>query len=623
MTFKNLFSKLLVVAMLFAVSATITSCQKDDIDNPQPEQPEPEQPESKCRPGDDFFSYANAERLQDLEGDTEGRYSWFRDIDKYNDPRLEAIKENMAEYKALKSGLAKLKEKEEYSVAFVEALVSKIQTKEDAYEVYGKTIKLGITKLGALQASLNYDDFTVGYSIIPYLGFALDKSEAAAITEPELGIYGTHRIPEVKHLKPYVPGTRSDSAMIEHIIKGIGLDPKYYFHEPAYDEGLAVVEQLSVEEWIGAINEMVAYSLLMYCADEAVADLSEGEYKSVANYIDETIENDLGYFTSYHYCNTYLSQELMDKFAAMGDDIIATFRTRLENNPWLSAATIAEAIDKLDHMGMDYGMPRYWPITESVALEGDLLVDDVLTIKMQRARILESILGKPFADYVPIIFMFSDPNDPMYPYLTNAFYAPSVNSFYILGPLMMEPALSLDSAEVEIYAVLGSITGHEITHGYDKDGSKYDKYGRVNNWWEPEDLAKFTALNERRIANISTFEIIPGMPAKADITVGEDVADLGGVSIAYDLWCDILEERGVQGEELKEQKRAFFLNYAKLFFEKFPEAAMIDRANIDIHSPGHIRINSVVQHFDDWYELFDVQEGDALYLAPEDRLVIW
>ena len=627
MTFKNLFSKLLVVAMLFAVSATITSCQKDDIDNPQPEQPEPEQPESKCRPGDDFFSYANAERLQDLEGDTKGRHSWFLDIDKYNRPRLEAVKDNMSEYKAIRSSLAKLEAQEDYSAAFieslVEALVGNIQTKEDAYEVYGKAIKLNITQLGALQVAISYTDFTIGYSIIPYLGFALDESETAEITEPELGIYGTHRIPEVKHLKPYVSGTRSDSAMIDLILEGAGLDPQYYLHEPSYDDAFAALEQLSLKDWIAALREVLASSLLMYCADGAVEELSEGEYKSVADYLDDTLENELGYFTSYYYCTTYLTQEAIDKFAALGDDIIATFRTRLENNSWLSAATIAEAIDKLDHMGMDYGMPRYWPITESAELGGDLLVEDMLAIKLQRTRVLESILGKPFADYVPIIYMLANPTDPMYPYMINAFYAPDVNSFYILPPLMMEPAYSNDSAEVEIYATLGSITGHEITHGYDKDGAKFDKYGQINNWWDPEDLAKFTALNERRIANVSTYEIIPGLPSKADITVGEDVADLGGVSIAYDLWCDILAERGVQGEELEEQKRAFFLNYAKLFFEKYPDSFMIDRANSDIHSPGHIRINSVVQHFDDWYELFDVQEGDALYLAPEDRLVIW
>ena len=626
MTTKNFLSKLLVVAMFVAASATITSCHKEDVDNPQPEQPE--QPESKYRPGDDFFSYANAEKLQDLEGDNEGSHSWFYDIQKYNDPRLEAVKDNMSEYKAIRSSLAKLEAQEGTSAAFIEslieALVGNIQTKEDAYEVYGKILKLNIEHLGALQVAVSYDDCTIGYSVIPYLGFALAGIEVASVKpEPEFDIYGFHHVPEVNHLKPYVAGTRGDSTMIEHIISGTGLDPQYYLHNPSYDEGFAALEQLSLEDWVDAIREVLAYSLLMYCADDAIAELTEGEYKSVADYIDDTLEKELGYFTSYYYCTTYLKQESIDKFAAMGDDIIATFRTRLENNSWLSAATIAEAIDKLDHMGMDYGAPRHWPITESVELNGNLLVEDMLAIKLQRTRVLESILGKPFAEYVPIIFMLANPNDPMYTYVINAFYAPSVNSFYILPTLMMEPAYSIDGAEVEIYATLGSVIGHEITHGYDKTGSTFDKYGKVNNWWVPEDLAKFTALNERRIANVSNFEILPGLPSKADLTVDEDVADLGGVSISYDLWCDILEERGVQGEELKEQKRAFFLNYAKLFFEKYPDSYMIDRAKRDNHSPGHIRINSVVQHFDDWYELFDVQEGDALYLAPEDRLNIW
>jgi putative endopeptidase len=122
---------------------------------------------------------------------------------------------------------------------------------------------------------------------------------------------------------------------------------------------------------------------------------------------------------------------------------------------------------------------------------------------------------------------------------------------------------------------------------------------------------------------VATFEVIPGYLAKAEATVREDVADLGGFAITYNLWCDILEERGLQGEELNEQKRAFFLKYASLFFEKHPESYMIKRLKDDTHSAGHIRINSVVQHIDDWYELFDVKEGDALYLAPEDRIVIW
>ena len=113
------------------------------------------------------------------------------------------------------------------------------------------------------------------------------------------------------------------------------------------------------------------------------------------------------------------------------------------------------------------------------------------------------------------------------------------------------------------------------------------------------------------------------MQANGEQTVTEDVADLGGVNIAYDLWVKTLEERGVTGEELNEQKRAFFINYAMVFRQEYPESYIRNLVTWDVHSVGHIRINSVVQHIDDWYELFDVEEGDALYLAPEDRITIW
>jgi putative endopeptidase len=360
----------------------------------------------------------------------------------------------------------------------------------------------------------------------------------------------------------------------------------------------------------------------MYCADGAAKELSDGEYSSVADYLDKTLDYDLGYIKAYHYCNTYPTTESKETIANMGSEIISTFRTRIENSSWLSGATIAAAIDKLDNMGMNYGEPIEWPYTESLEFDTEILVDNILTIKTLRNKVIGSILGKHYADYVSIIAMYSD-TQPLFPFSVNAFYMPSVNAFNILPSLMMEPAYNANAEEAELYATLGFTIGHEITHGYDKGGSTYDKYGNVSNWWTDEDLAKFTALNERRIANVATFEVIPGYLAKAEATVREDVADLGGFAITYNLWCDILEERGLQGEELNEQKRAFFLKYASLFFEKHPESYMIKRLKDDTHSAGHIRINSVVQHIDDWYELFDVKEGDALYLAPEDRIVIW
>jgi putative endopeptidase len=145
----------------------------------------------------------------------------------------------------------------------------------------------------------------------------------------------------------------------------------------------------------------------------------------------------------------------------------------------------------------------------------------------------------------------------------------------------------------------------------------------MNEWWTASDAAKFAELNARRAENVSTHEVLPGMKANGVQTVTEDVADLGGFNIAYDLWVNKLKDRGLEGEALNDMKRQFFIDFAVQYSEKLPVADMVERAKVDRHSAGHIRINSVVQHIDDWYELFDVTEGDALYLAPEQRITIW
>lgn len=628
MKINKLFINFFIAASLVVASVGVTSCHKDNADNtptlpeePQPENPQPE--ESELKAGDNFYTYANAEWLESLEGaNPAGYYGWFADINETNNEKLNAIMNNMPEYAAIDSSIEKLEENFDEAVAFitevVTELVGDIKTKEDAFVAFGRAIGMGINDFGTITTAICYDDNTIGYSI----HFPIAGEEEASIAKSVKNIFG-HTTPKVERLKRYVSGTRSQSTVIDHILEGIGLDPQYYLHNSAYDEAFEALEDFTVEELKANITEGVVTALVAYTSDENVAACTDGKYKTVEDFIDGTIEFDLGYFTSYNYCNTYVTEEVQNTFAALGSDLIATFRNRLENNKWLSAATIEAAVEKLDYMQMDYGAPRTWTITEPLEMEGELLVADVLEAKAGRLSVIESVLGEEVVNHIPLLIMYCSPTETFYPYVVNAFYMTEVNAFFILPSLMMEPAYSPNNAEVTLYATLGCITGHEMTHGYDKTGAVFNKYGKFENWWTSEDSAKFAALNELRAANVSTYEILPGLQANGEQTVTEDVADLGGVNIAYDLWVKTLEERGVTGEELNEQKRAFFINYAMVFRQEYPESYIRNLVTWDVHSVGHIRINSVVQHIDDWYELFDVEEGDALYLAPEDRITIW
>ena len=164
--------------------------------------------------------------------------------------------------------------------------------------------------------------------------------------------------------------------------------------------------------------------------------------------------------------------------------------------------------------------------------------------------------------------------------------------------------------------------GHEITHGFDKEGSKYDGDGLENDWWTPADRAKFMALNDKFSAQISTFEAAPGIMTDGERTNTEDVADLGGFNIAFDAMTEYLKSEGVEGHELEEAQKKFFIRHAKRYCSHYTQEILQELLN-DVHSVAKIRVNGIVQHVDKWYDLFNVKEGDNLYLPKEERVVIW
>jgi predicted metalloendopeptidase len=161
-----------------------------------------------------------------------------------------------------------------------------------------------------------------------------------------------------------------------------------------------------------------------------------------------------------------------------------------------------------------------------------------------------------------------------------------------------------------------------MTHGFDKDGSEYDGDGLENDWWTAEDKNKFLALNDMFSTQISTFEAAPGIMTDGERTNTEDVADLGGLNIAFDAMTEHLKKKGVTGDELKEAQKKFFIRHALRLCTNY-SAEDLQEMLTDEHSVDKIRVNGIIQHMDSWYDLFNVVEGDALYLPKEERIVIW
>lgn len=614
MIFNRPFSKALIIFSLMLATVNFAACKKSEANNDQllPE----------VNPGDDFYTYANAEWLKSLEGSEPQEWQGFLyDIARANSAKVQVVMEAMPEYKALKQAGANREKNLEASVLLVEEIASSLladaTTKEEAYIAIGKAIRLGIPSIATLHTARCREDNTLGfYFMQPYPKEEESVSGVHSTTATDYHVAS-------KRLSRYVQDTRSGKTTVDYILEGIGLDAKHYLYDDITTDFVAELEQIDTKEILKNIGDAVLAELLCYCSDDYARQYTEGEVNSVEEYISRSLQYDLGYYISYYFSQAYPTDSAEPAFCALGDELIASFRKRLESNQWLSPATQQAAIEKLDHMGKHYGTPKRWPAADLPQLKGELLVADVLDLRQSRYNTIKSLLGKSTDEYFPIFYIFYSPDEPIFTYTANAFYDAAYNAFYVLPAYMLEPAYTTAMDECQLYATWGMTIGHEITHGFDQRGATYDKNGDKNNWWTEGDAAKFAELNAFRIANISSHEILPGVQAYGEQTVVEDVADLGGFNIAYDYWVNKLKERGIKGDELKEMKRAFFLHFATMYSEKLSDNDMLARAASDVHSAGHIRINGVVQHIDDWYELFDITETDALYLAPEDRITIW
>ena len=610
MIFNKLFTKSLTIFALALATVNFAGCKKGGANNDQflPE----------VNPGDDFYTFANAEWFASLKGtDPKQTYGWAVNVTSAADQYLEAVKAAMPQYQALQKDIQYCEQNKQTSVGIIpvisDKLLKDVKTKEDAYVAYGKAIRLGINASGRLYTAINYDDNTIGY-------YFMHNSTANMQPAHTFGSLAHHEIP----MYPGYTPTRGEKTTLDYLLDGIGLDPKYFLSNQHSDMLVASLEKLTVEQLVAGIATDIQNELLFYCGDEYVQQLTGGQVESVGEYVFNTIEEDLGYFTSYLYTQNFVKEQTKNEFKVITNNLIDSFRNRLTNNSWLTQTTINAAIEKLNNMTMTLGSPNKWPEAQIPQLSGELLIMDVLEIRHGRLNALESLLGKDVNEYLANFFMFDfNISGTIYPYICNASYNTSFNTTYLFAPFMMAPAYSADMSEAELYATVGVILAHEFTHGFDKEGALYDKYGQINDWWDAGDMAKFEALNQKLIACYNKFEVTPGLATNGEMTITEDVADLGGFNIAYDYWVDLLQKRGITGEELDNQKRLFFYHYAKMYAEKMPVQDMIDRAAEDIHSAGHIRVNGVVQHIDDWYELFDVTEGDALYLAPEERVTIW
>jgi len=295
------------------------------------------------------------------------------------------------------------------------------------------------------------------------------------------------------------------------------------------------------------------------------------------------------------------------------------FRDRLVANTWLTPETRRYAIDKLDRISIKVGYPDSWIDHSNVDIRRDDYLGNALRINAFRARRDLARLGKPVVED-----LFADPAATL-PIAINAAYEPSRNGIEIPAAFLQPPMYDPQADAAVNYCALGAVIGHEITHGFDSQGRLYDAVGNVRDWWAPEDAQRFNAHAGKLVAQANAFQVLPGLHANGALAVGENLADVGGVSLAYAALAAHLRESpqlNVRIDGLSPDQRCF-VAWAQIWADKANEGWLRQITAADPHPPGRYRARAPAQHEPGFYEAFGIREGDPMWLDPTERAAIW
>lgn len=313
------------------------------------------------------------------------------------------------------------------------------------------------------------------------------------------------------------------------------------------------------------------------------------------------------------YVEQYFPTQAKQAAEEMVDYLIRSFEQHIKQLTWMSDATKEKALAKLARFEVKVGYPDIWKDYANLQV-GESLFDNVLSARRWRFEENRAKQGKPV-----------DKTEwGMTPQTVNAYYSPLRNEIVFPAAILQPPFYDYKADAAVNFGGIGAVIGHELSHGFDDSGSQYDGNGNLNNWWTDEDREQFDKATGALVEQFEAYEPVPGVYVNGRFTLGENIGDLGGVSVAYDALQLYLAEKGNPGtiDGFTPQQR-FFVSWATIWRTKTTKQFVINQVKTDPHAPAQYRAVGPLVNIDGFYEAFDLKEGDKLFLPKEKRIVIW
>lgn len=689
----------LLLACMFVGSIALTGCSDDNADDngQQPGDDETSavdhgtwpiddsHMDKSVKPGDDFFMYANgtywkntqvpinedkpSNNIKGFETDLTNAFS--DKTDKLTDANFKKLRSDVDNFNSTTE-----KSKQKYDEVVAQSGFNTATSREDLWKSFGRLASQGVA------TCLKFETFLINGKVKLFVNFSTPEMFGEGDEESNNDQNTTAKAPSLQTriknnpslLNAMVPlkdeGTRSiDQSRWPHIVlmlEAMGLNPAdcYTIEEYAVQQGYGDNPEMKKE--IAGINqrfddmEKLDFDALKVTinnyisVDSALVSTSAmAQFNSVAK-LAQTInpeastitpmspkgvyqtlsDNYMVYLVSKLTADQMMTATVKQQMTDACRELKAVFKSRIERSDWMSRESKINALEKLDNMVFCIGYPDKW-VTEALPdlSQSQSLVEDVYTLRKARLNLFKALVGKDRTDAnVMFNVSLSDNDSPLS--IANAFYTPNFNAIFMLPFYCLPPYY--DNTLNQAFNYASFVTpAHEMTHGFDTSGAKFDKNGDPKPIWANEtDAKEFERRAEMLEQCFNGLEMLPdempGVMANGKATITENIADLGGSEIAFEAYNNYLAKNGFKGSQLKLQRQRFFRGIAEqyrskynTFYVEYLALGKNKENKIDPHSMNKERTNGILCNMDGWYDAFDIQPGDKLYQAPEKRVRIW
>ncbi|WP_420934142.1 M13 family metallopeptidase [Alteromonas sp. A081] len=383
-----------------------------------------------------------------------------------------------------------------------------------------------------------------------------------------------------------------------------------------------VIQQTSIEDW----KTFLQWGLLNASASRLSSELDEANFNFYSKTLRGVEEQQplwrravnlsnahVGELIGKVYVKQHFPPDAKERMMEMVNNLLLAYKSSIENLEWMTDETREQALDKLSKFTVKIGYPDQWKDYSALTVKaGDLFGN----LKRSSDVLYEEMLKKQGGPVWTHEW-------GMTPQTVNAYYNPPLNEIVFPAAILQPPFFDMNAEDAVNYGGIGAVIGHEIGHGFDDAGSTFDGDGVLRNWWTEKDRSEFEARTANLIEQYNEFEVLPDVHVNGEYTLGENIGDLGGISIALKAYHLSLEGKEAPVLDGFTGDQRVFLGYGQVWASKYRDEALRSQVQTDTHSPAKFRTNGAVRNVPAFYEAFNVTEENALYLAPADRVKIW